>query len=142
MNGSGKRSKGHNGERELVAEITKAIHVKRPLSRNIDQVRGGGADITSLPPFAIEVKRQEQLNLNAWKKQAIAQATRDNPIPVLAYRQNRRPWRVCIPAQYLVKKKVLPRGSNVEWLEFDFSYFVEVICGIAGLKKKNIKAKK
>jgi hypothetical protein len=50
--------------------------------------------------MAIEVKRVENLNLSAWWSQAVRQAGNDL-IPVLAYRQSRKPWAIVIPLAWL-----------------------------------------
>jgi hypothetical protein len=47
--------------------------------------------------MAIEVKRQERLEIKSWWKQACHQARPGNHIPVLAYRQSRQPWRFVMP---------------------------------------------
>jgi hypothetical protein len=57
------------------------------------QSDGGGYDITGLDWLALEVKRCEQLQLDAWWTQAKGQA-KHGQVPVLVYRQNRKPWRV------------------------------------------------
>lgn len=122
MNGSGRRNKGHNGEREFAKKLSEALG--RPVQRNIDQVRLGGADIVEVPPFAIEVKRQEQLSVNAWRKQAIAQTTRDNPIAVLVFKQNRQPWRVQLDGRWIFKKKIARLSPGVEWVEVSLDWFI------------------
>ena len=125
MSGAGVRNKGHNGEREFCHILNEALGIT-DVSRNVDQVRLGGADITAVRPFAIEVKRQERLNLNAWKAQAIKQTTEQNFVAVLVIRENRKPWRVFIDARYLVKKRYAPKQAGV-WLEIDLEYFLEIV---------------
>lgn len=88
--GSSQRNKGANGERELAKLLYDRLGVE--LHRNLDQSRSGGYDIEGLPDFAIEVKRQEKLEVGKWWNQTCEQAEKVNRIPVLAYRQNRRPW--------------------------------------------------
>jgi hypothetical protein len=98
MNGKGKRAKGANGERELLKLIGDRLDLD--LSRNLSQTRNGGADCLDLPGVALEVKRQETLNISAWWQQTLRQ-TPNGKIPVLAYRQSRQPWRVCVPLSWL-----------------------------------------
>ena len=105
MNGAGLRNKGHAGERELCAWLTENLGLKEPLTRNIEQVRDGGGDIMLLPPFSIEVKRQEALQINKWWNQAKRQRTKSNPVAVLAYRKNRHPWQFMMSLDDLVKKR-------------------------------------
>jgi hypothetical protein len=87
------RVKGQNGEREIAALLDSV--------RNLDQTRDGGGDVAS-HGLLVEVKRHETLSVNTWWKQACLSADKANMIPVLAYRQNRKPWVFCIPAYFLV----------------------------------------
>lgn len=95
------RIKGANAERELADMLTtwaKSVGVTLVLSRNLEQVRGGGYDLTGLEDYnlAVECKRCETLTVAAWWRQAVRQA--DKKTPVLAWRQNRTPWRFKIRA--------------------------------------------
>lgn len=98
-------NKGKNGEREVVNllqphvnRIYQGIGLPAPdLLRNQMQSAVGGYDIVGLPWLALEVKRQEQLQLNTWWKQVTAAAT-SNQVPVVIYRQNRQKWQVLMPA--------------------------------------------
>lgn len=92
------RSKGARGERELANLL--AEHLGTEISRNLLQTRQGGHDLDGLP-FALEVKRHEQLSLNAWWEQATAQAESAGLPPALAYRQSRKPWRFILPLSSL-----------------------------------------
>lgn len=86
------REKGKRGEREVAAVLTKILG--RPIGRQLGQERDGGADIkTKL--FAFQVKRCERLNLPAWIEQAVQEAGSTH-IPVVAYRQNEKPWRYLV----------------------------------------------
>jgi len=93
------RSKGAGGEREFCSWL----HIKLKLDivpeRNLDQVRNGGADILDVPPFIFEVKRQESLNHRAWWLQVVTASKDTGKIPIVAFRQNRKPWRFLIPAK-------------------------------------------
>jgi hypothetical protein len=86
------RNKGAAGERELFRLLSDDLGFV--VRRNLTQTRGGGADGIDVPGFAIEVKRQEKLHINAWWSQTIEQA--GDRIPVLIYRQSRHPWRAVI----------------------------------------------
>lgn len=88
------RAKGAAGEREFL----KAVHERTGIkgSRNLEQTRSGGHDVNGLPGWAPEVKRREVLDVAGWWQQALDQAKIANKKPVLAYRQNRKPWRVVI----------------------------------------------
>lgn len=65
------------------------------LSRNLEQTRGGGHDLCGLEDYgmAVEVKRVEAKALGTWWDQAVRQGEKVGCVPVLAWRQNRQPWR-------------------------------------------------
>lgn len=92
------RNKGKRGEREFLNELTIAFKEKGldiELHRNLQQSDCGGADCLDMEGVAIEVKRQEKLALSSWWRQANSQA--EGVLPVLSYRQNRKPWTVLVP---------------------------------------------
>jgi hypothetical protein len=124
MIAGGHRTKGHGGERELCKELAFLLNLKTPLERNVDQVRDGGADIITLRPFAIEVKRQEALHINAWVEQAKSQVTRKNPIPVLFYRQNNRQWHIMLPINVVARKEF--RSINDHWVTINMATFITI----------------
>lgn len=111
MSGSMSRSKGQRGEREFAQLLTEwaepvvqSVEGARSLEmkRNLVQSRQGGHDLVGLDWLAIEVKRQENLSIPAWWRQAVQQAERvPGSIPFLAYRQNRTPWRFRVMVQSL-----------------------------------------
>lgn len=93
--------KGKGGERELLNILQgqlDLVFLRRgyqppELKRTgYQQSDNGGYDITGLDWLALEVKRCETLNLDAWWGQAKAQA-KLGQAAVLAYRQNHKPWR-------------------------------------------------
>ena len=95
------RKKGANAELELAKLIQDGLlehhGIEVDMTRNLEQVRSGGHDLNGLPHFSIEVKRQENLSINTWWKQACDQAEGINRIPVLAYRQSRKEWLFVMP---------------------------------------------
>lgn len=98
MTGAGAKAKGANAERELAALLTEwATEVGKGLGlkRNLEQTRGGGHDLAGLEAYslAVECKRQETLALGTWWRQAVEQGEKAKATPVLAWRQNRKPWR-------------------------------------------------
>lgn len=113
MKPGGGRAKGATGERELAAILThwaSQIGMATKLERNLEQARGGGHDLTGLECYgmAVEVKRVEALAIGSWWAQAVRQAkSAGDLIPVLAWRQNRKPWRFRVrtwvwPAKVLI----------------------------------------
>lgn len=100
--GSMARNKGARGEREvidllqpIVDNAYRAVGKEPPrLQRTSStQADGGGCDVCGLDWLALEVKRCETLQLDAWWRQCLAQA-KPGQLPVLVYRQNSRQWRV------------------------------------------------
>lgn len=73
----------------------------RPDGRLWSDVQAQSGDIVSIPGLSIEVKRQETLNVTVWWRQTARQADDLGAIPVLMYRQNRKPWKFCLPAYLL-----------------------------------------
>ena len=85
------RRKGMVAERELCHLLSDELGFV--VKRNVDQARKGGADCIEIPGYAIECKRQEKLNRNAWWKQALEQADKCGMEPLVFFRQSRQPWR-------------------------------------------------
>lgn len=101
------RTKGAEGEREVAKILNDIVNLQRKnlgfpqlnvedyyFQRNQNQSAVGGDDLTSPMPLSFEVKRQEQLSVNTWWKQCVVSSERTGNIPILIYRQNRKPWRI------------------------------------------------
>lgn len=98
MGGKHSRNKGQNGERELLKWMHETFSLPARPKRNHEQTAIGGADCIDIPGYAIEVKRQEELYVDAWWKQTTRQALNHGAFPILAYRKNRCKWTFCLPA--------------------------------------------
>lgn len=98
MNGRGRRNKGAAGERELAALLSE--HLGFVVKRNLGQARDGADDLT-VQHFRLEVKRQETLRIDQWSEQVEACA-QPGEIPVLMYRRNGQPWRVCLRLEHFI----------------------------------------
>lgn len=105
MAGVSAQNKGKTGEREIADALNAIVYsiykakgwaVPKNLwvQRNTQQSAIGGHDLTGTWGLAVEVKRQEQLSINTWWKQCKASADTLKSIPVLVFRQNKKPWRV------------------------------------------------
>jgi Holliday junction resolvase len=119
------RQKGAAAERELCSYILDETGVK--LVRNLEQSRSGGHDLTVemeidsdvatwLRRFAIEVKRHKEATpklMAAWWAQAVEQAGRAGKEPLLAYRADRREWRIVMPLS--VTCPSIPTWQGIEW---------------------------
>lgn len=93
--------KGAVGEREFSGRLNQILD-RQDIERDISQCRAGGADITCLEGLSIEVKRCEVLSVGRWWEQVSRAADNAGTVPVLAYRQNRKAWVVCLPAGLLL----------------------------------------
>lgn len=94
--GTGARNKGHAGEHEVIALLTawaKEVGVELQLSRNLEQVREGGADINGVPGLEVEIKRVEANGLPNWWAQVCRATAKTGKTPMLMHRRNRQPWR-------------------------------------------------
>jgi len=109
------KQKGANGEREACITLGKmltGIEGASPtgtrvpysdlLERNLEQTRSGGADIMGIAGLCIEVKRCETVTIPMWWRQVNRAAENTGTLPVLMYRQNRKPWTFCLPSYLLV----------------------------------------
>lgn len=97
------RAKGKSAERELINLLKEMLpeDLTSELTRNLDQTREGGYDILGLKGWALEVKRYAKVEpgdkARFWT-QACEQARKDGTRPALAYREDRRDWRVILSA--------------------------------------------
>jgi len=84
------RDKGASGERELARELARLLGVE---ARRGCQYHGGpgSPDVAAdIPDVHIECKRAERLRLYEALQQAIDDA--GGKVPVVAHRQNHKPW--------------------------------------------------
>ena len=96
------RNKGAAGEREAAKWLQSKFNLQNTPQRNLEQTRSGGHDLTGFEPFLVEVKRQEVISLRKWWVQAVTSSKNiEGSIPIVMYRQNRRPWRFLISATYI-----------------------------------------
>lgn len=112
------RNKGRSGESEFVNRFQPFF--PETLKRNLLQTREGGADISGCSPFQIEVKRCEKLEKDKWWKQVNRALTDESEIPVVAYRQNKRPWR------FLMSVRLVGVDSD-GWLEMSEDDWVRLV---------------
>ena len=99
------RNKGVAAERELAKILGDRLGIT--LTRNLEQTRAGGFDLLGLDGYALEVKRCENVQISQWWSQAVRQAGSDL-IPVLAYRQSRKPWSIVVSLAWLTGKDFPP----------------------------------
>ena len=110
------RTKGHNAEREFIHYLEE--NGVTGLTRNLDQTRNGGSDILGLPKLCIEVKRCEKLNIEKWWKQTLNEI-RGKQIPVLAYRQSRKPWTIVTLGSIILDRQLIRISIDIdEWIQW------------------------
>lgn len=87
--------------------------------RNYNQSQGG-ADVI-IKDFIFEVKRRESLALSDWWYQVIVAKKihrEQDLIPVVCFRQNRKPWEFLIPAAFIGNDKGYLRLTEKTFIEF------------------------
>lgn len=96
------RNKGQRGEREFIALLQNVVdevfgEEEYELKRNLSQTQDGGCDVHGLPEkldlISVEIKFQETLHIDKWWIQTLDQTSLEK-IPVLAFRQSRKKWRI------------------------------------------------
>lgn len=123
------RTKGAEGEREVIralepiarrvlAELGHVVSDGAVVQRNQNQTAVGGCDLTGTFGLAIEVKRQEQLAVGTWWKQACKSAADLGEQPVLVYRQNRQRWRVMMNGYLALPNSYVGFPVEVTWEDF------------------------
>jgi hypothetical protein len=139
------RTKGQTGEREIADMLNYAIYTTmkrmgydepdclkgmRTVQRNQMQSAVGGNDLTNCFGLSVEVKRQETLAIPEWWRQTVAAASRNNEVPVLIYRQNRKAWHVRLPIHLpiqgqFVNHMVAVGETDIETFKAWFGLWVE-----------------
>ena len=95
------QKKGKRGEEEFCEWLME--HFDIDVARNMKQSRGKGSDII-VDDFMFEVKRREALDFDSWWHQVCVAAKgykHEGLIPIVAFRQNRKPWQFLIPARLI-----------------------------------------
>jgi len=124
------RAKGASGEREFCKWVCDKLELDETPTRNLEQVRSGGADILGVDPFVFEVKRVERVNRKKWWLQVkAAAASTPGSIPVVAYRPNRKPWEFLIPATWV--------GLQFGYIILEEKEFIQWALQVLGNGKNN-----
>lgn len=112
------RVKGKVGEREVKNFLNCRLGYEA-FKRNVMQSREGGCDLESQLPVAIEVKRQQNVQLNQFVAQARKQGRDIGKTPVLFYRRNGEDWQILVDmtpeefVEYLKWRSVSHSTSNL-----------------------------
>lgn len=115
------RAKGAAGERELAKWLHTTFNLGALPTRNLEQVRSGGSDIIDFYPFYFECKRVESLDLQSWWNQVLFEVRKcmhSDPVPVVAFRQNRKPWEFLISASEIGLTKGFIRLRDKEFIGY------------------------
>ncbi len=110
------RNKGASAERELFKLLSEQLGIA--VARNFDQTWKGGADSLSVEGWAVEVKRQEAINLKSWWSQATRQAEQTKRKPILFYRQSRKPWKAVVDLHHVLPG-TFPAPGNLAEIALD-----------------------
>lgn len=105
------RDKGKRGELEVAHLFTdNGLPARRTAQMQAgvwsdDEGACEHADVTAVlaPDLFVEVKRQETLRLPAWTRKAEADCP-EGRTPIVAYRQNRQPWRGSLDLAWLARE--------------------------------------
>ena len=76
------------------------------VSRSLESVRTGGADITCITGLSVEVKRKKKIlpsDITSFWHQAVSQAEKEGGKPVLFMREDRGDWQIVVALGDLVK---------------------------------------
>lgn len=115
------RAKGASGERELAKWLQSKFKLDFTPQRNLEQVRSGGSDIIDFYPFYFECKRVETLDLQSWWNQVLFEVRKceyHEPVPIVAFRQNRKPWEFLISASNIGLDKGFLRLRDREFIGY------------------------
>ncbi len=116
------RSKGARGEREFCEWLQDNMGLEHKPERNLEQVRCGGHDVL-VGNLMFEVKRCEKLSKKKWWLQVTRASERiEDTIPIVAYRQSRKPWVFLISAKYLGLK-----GGFIQIEQPEFKSWLKLI---------------
>lgn len=114
--GAHAQKKGKRGEDAFCKWIKK--NFKIDVRREHFQASGHSADIR-IKDFLFEVKRRETLDLDSWWYQVAISKQHDNDdiIPVVAFKQNYKPWKFLLPAKLI--------GLKLGYIELSERVFIE-----------------
>lgn len=96
--GASQREKGKRGEREAAALLRGIGYTDAHRTAQYCGNTGQADDVIGVDGLHIEVKRCETMRLPDWMKQATADCTDSDKIPVVMHRRNGEPWYVTLPA--------------------------------------------
>ena len=128
------RAKGRRGELEVAKLLSVALETECKL--NYAQSAHSGYDL-ALFGWAVEVKRAEKPEWNAWFAQALGNAQRDRLMPVLFHRANHaRGWDVYMPvAVFLVVWGGAGPFNEHDWLRVSFDVAVATMKRVSEAQK-------
>jgi Holliday junction resolvase len=92
------KGKGNAGEREVIDIFNAHGWNAR---RNFASGGYGGNDLLGVAGYAIEIKRQERLNIHAAYAQCLAAAS-PTETPVVVCRRSREPWMAYLELAHLI----------------------------------------
>lgn len=118
------RQKGAVGEREVCRILSQLTG--QEVTRSLESVRAGGADITCIKGFSVEVKRKRRITFNdlyGFWSQATEQARKNEDIPILFMREDRAEWEVVVSLKSL---GLSPSGHFMHFVRMDLDTFKHI----------------
>ena len=125
--GANANRKGASGEREFAAILADGFPDRTFMRNTYEQRWRGGSDVVGLAGFSIEVKRYASGDWYqvGWWRQVCEEAAKTDTVPVLAFRYDRKPWRVVLPAEWVMNE---PLHNPIEQaLVMDVEMFMELV---------------
>jgi hypothetical protein len=139
MNGSFSRNKGKRGESEVLLLFVGAMRQveyklgitaddstapSKKIQRNLNQSIDGGHDIVGIPFYAVEVKRVEKPQLNAYWKQTMEQAIKAQLRPLLVWKVAKQDWKCRCILMHPSEQFIVADCNLMDWLyQFQTEYW-------------------
>lgn len=89
------KQKGSRSEREVAKILREHGFTDARRTAQYCGNTGDAADVIGIDGYHLEIKHQERTQIWSWIEQAQHDA-KDGEVPTVIFRQNRKPWMVCI----------------------------------------------
>lgn len=128
------RTKGHDFERKIAGDFNLVIWrvfrdsslnppTKDIVQRNQNQSAAGGGDLVGAFGLSVEIKAQEALSVNSWWAQCCKSADDAKQVPVLIYKQNQVPPKVCMECE--IPYPHIPSRTMRTRVTFEYEVFLK-----------------
>tara|TARA_R110000796_G_scaffold252638_1_gene389672 strand:- start:906 stop:1304 length:399 start_codon:yes stop_codon:yes gene_type:complete len=122
------RNKGASFEREVASHLNKVFeknNIEFKVKRNLEQYQIKDQGDLDLPNHTIECKRYASGNWykDVWWEQVVRSC--GDTIPVLIWKYNHQPIRVCVPMYYI--NPTLYKGNNLKTVVITFEDWLVLV---------------